>query len=207
MWHSFFDKIYVISLDHAKTENLRSHLAKQELTRFGIPFEFYSAVYHDDGAYGCYLTYKQIFNLCINSGYKNVLILEDDIKIVRDDFLFRIETAIMNLPNEYHTFHLGPNTHCPLQWHEKYTLLKMNQCRSTHAQAYSQEAMKQILTYEWNGIPIDQMIEEKLQPLGKCYCTYPLLVTQRNGFSDIDKKEVNMYYIEERFSLNTKHLI
>ena len=88
----------------------------------------------------------------------------------------------------------------------KANLLKMNQCRSTHAQAYSLEAMKQIVSYEWTGIPIDQLIEERLQPQGKCFCTYPLLVTQRNGYSDIDKKEVNMHYIEDRFEQHTKHL-
>lgn len=207
MWYHFFDKIYLISLDHCKTDNLRLPIAKKELERVGVPYEIYNAEYAPDGAFGCFSTYQHLFDSCIASGYKNVLIFEDDLKIVRDDFAFRIESAINNLPDDYHTLHLGPNTHCPLQWYNSPVLIQMNKCRSTHAQAYSIEAMKQIASYPWTGIPIDQMIEENLQPQGKCFCTYPLLVTQRNGFSDIDKRTVNMHYIEERFVENTKHLI
>ena len=207
MWHEFFDKIFLISLDHCKTHNYRLFDARKELEQFGMPYEIYNAEYAPDGAYGCFSTYLHLFEQCIASGYKNVLVFEDDLKIVRDDFAFRIESAINNLPNDYHTLHLGPNTHCALQFHKRRVLLQMNRCRSTHAQAYSREAMKQIASYPWTGIPIDQMIEEQLQPQGKCFCTYPLLVTQKNGYSDIDKRTVNMHYIQERFSANTKHLI
>lgn len=206
MWHSFFDKIFLISLDHCKTSDFRLPIAEAELRRVGISCEIYSALKHDNGAYGCFLTYQHLFENCIAAGYKNILVFEDDIKVVRDDFAFRAELAINNLPKDYHTLHLGPNTHRALAWRDAGVLLTMHQCRSTHAQAYSIESMKQIVSYEWDGTPIDQMIEERLQPQGKCFCTYPLLVTQRNGYSDIDKRDVNMYYIQERFENNTKHL-
>ena len=208
MWHSFFDRIFVITLDHYKSEplRLRSNLAKQELGNHGIPFDWWQATYNDNGAYGCFLSYQKLFNYCLEMGYRNILVFEDDLKIIHPSPNSVLAVALDQLPEDYHTIHLGPNTHVPLQYANRHLLLTMNQCRSTHAQGYSQEAMKQIISYEWTGTPIDQMIEEKLQPLGKCFCTYPLLVTQRNGFSDIDKREVNMYYIQERFENNTKHL-
>lgn len=205
MWHSFFDKIFLISLDHLKTDNFRLPTAKGELDRFEIPYEVYSAIKRDNGAYGCFLTYQHLFDNCIAAGYKNILVFEDDIKfILHPDSLMN---EIVNiLPADYHTLHFGPNTHCSLTWHNRPTLLTMNQCRSTHAQGYSLEAMRQIASYPWTGMTIDQRMEEYLQPQGRCFCTYPLLVTQRNGYSDIDKREVNMHYIQERFENNTKHL-
>ena len=207
MWPDFFDKIYLISLDHTKSSDFRLPLAMIELERHDIQYEIYKAEYNQDGALGCFLTYQHIFDSCLKSGYKNILVFEDDIKIVRDDFPYRITAAINNLPPDYHTLHLGPNTHKKLNWHQSPFTLQMNQCRSTHAQAYSKDAMKQISSYPWTGTPIDEMIEDNLQPQGKCFCTYPLLATQRNGHSDIDKKFVNMHYIQERFIQNTKHLI
>lgn len=207
MWYSFFDRIFLISLDHCKTDGFRLPIAQGELGQYGIPHEVYPAIKNDNGAYGCFLTYHRLFNDCIWMGYKNVLIFEDDIKFIRNDPDAILNPAIQFLPQNYHTIHLGPNTHVPLSFGEKPLLLTMNQCRSTHAQGYSLDAMMQIVSYTWNGTPIDQMIEERLQPQGKCFCTYPLLVTQRNGFSDIDKRDVNMYYIQERFENNTKHLL
>lgn len=205
MWHSFFNKIFLISLDHCKTDNFRLPGAESELKAHGIPYEIYPAYKHENGAFGCFYTYKSIFSHCIDNNIDNVLIFEDDIKII-GDINFFMAGSMENLPTDYHTLHFGPNTHQPIQWAFKPFFLTMHQCRSTHAQAYSIEAMRQIVKYEWTGIPIDQMVEEKLQPQGKCYCTYPLLVTQRNGYSDIDKQDVNMYYIEDRFHQHTKHL-
>lgn len=205
MWHSFFDEIFLISLDHAKSDNFRLPTAKAELERFGIKYTIIDAVKDKNGALGCYATYMVLFEHCIFNELKNVLIFEDDLKfILHPDSL--MNEIVQMIPTGYHTLHFGPNTHRQLDWCIRPILLTMHQCRSTHAQAYSLKAMKQIISYEWDGTPIDQMIEERMQPQGKCFCTYPLLVTQRNGYSDIDKTDVNMHYIEERFQNNTRHL-
>lgn len=55
-------------------------------------------------------------------------------------------------------------------------------------------------------MPIDVLIQQKIQPLGRCYASYPLLFSQHNGFSDIEKKEMNQDYIERRFTEQTEKL-
>lgn len=54
--------------------------------------------------------------------------------------------------------------------------------------------------------PIDVLIQQEIQPQGKCYCTNPIIATQRSGYSDIEKKEMNQDYIVDRFNQNVKNL-
>lgn len=54
--------------------------------------------------------------------------------------------------------------------------------------------------------PIDVFIAKKIQPDMKCFCSSTLLATQRNSYSDIEKKEVDQSYIVERFKKDTAHL-
>lgn len=211
MWQDYFDAIFILSLDHCKTTNLRLPQIMPVLKEKGINAQVFDSHFDIDGAHGCYSTHMELFNLCLESGLKNILVFEDDIKFVNtpgvdfDKVMTEALAACAGPGFPYHTLHLGPNTHTPLHWSHN-NLLLMDQCLSTHAQAYSRDAMEQIVNYEWDGTPIDKMIEQKLQPQRRCYCTFPLLVTQQNGYSDIEKRTVNMYYIEERFAQNTKHI-
>jgi hypothetical protein len=73
--------------------------------------------------------------------------------------------------------------------------------------AYSESGMRKILELKWDGTPIDKMIAEKIQPQGKCFCTFPFLITQRNGYSDIEQKQVESYYIRQRFYTNAEKIM
>jgi hypothetical protein len=54
--------------------------------------------------------------------------------------------------------------------------------------------------------PNDVLIQEIIQPLGRCYASYPMIFTQRSGYSDIEKKEMNQDYIVRRFTQQTQKL-
>lgn len=49
----------------------------------------------------------------------------------------------------------------------------------------------------------DVLIQQKIQPLGKCFATYPMIATQRPGYSDIEKKHMEQDYILTRFNQQT----
>ena len=56
----------------------RDHI-ENELTKYGLPFERYDAFeYPDFRAYGCAMSHLGVLKQARNSGYKNVLIMEDD---------------------------------------------------------------------------------------------------------------------------------
>lgn len=201
MWTDFFDRIFLINLPDRKA---KLQDASKELHRYNIAFEVYPAIKQDNGAYGLFQTMQELFSLLVLNR-KRVLVFEDDIKIVRDPAPI-MEKAIISLQKrKWDMFYLGPNTHQDFGLLED-GLLRLFNAFSTHAVAYSSTGIENVCRFKWSGKPIDVMITEQVQSLGNCYCSYPLIATQRNGYSDIDKKEVVYNYIEERFLRHTKHL-
>lgn len=54
--------------------------------------------------------------------------------------------------------------------------------------------------------PLDVLIQQKIQPLGNCYCIYPMIATQRPGYSDIENKHMEQDYLLTRFNQQTEKL-
>jgi GR25 family glycosyltransferase involved in LPS biosynthesis len=86
------DKVFYINLD--RREDRRTHI-EFLLESYGIPAERFAAIPHEHGLYGCGLSHLAVLKLARDRGYKNVLILEDDILInvdSREDFNARLST-------------------------------------------------------------------------------------------------------------------
>lgn len=207
-WTSYFDKIFLINLPK-RTDRLRS--ATHDLSLYKIPFEIVPAINHKNGAKGLFLTMKAIFEMAIDEQYKNILLFEDDAKFINDPnkYMPLCLEQLGRICAGYDIFHLGPNTHQPLQRHSD-NLLRMHKCRATHAVAYSAQGIELILR-KLSEIPfhdhIDVYFENHIQPLGGCYCSYPMIATQHNDYSDITKSEADQSYIEKRFLENTEHML
>ncbi len=70
---------------------------------------------------------------------------------------------------------------------------------ATHAWAISLDGMKEILSAGLEA-PIDNSVVKTVQPRGHTYITHPLLCTQRPGYSDIGRTEINWQpFIEQRY--------
>ena len=70
---------------------------------------------------------------------------------------------------------------------------------STHAVIYSERGMKEILASVLEG-PIDNHYVAKIEPIGGSYCVYPLLASQREGFSDIGQEKFSWRpFIEAKY--------
>lgn len=209
-WTSYFDAIYLINLLE-RTDRLE--ISTAELNKYGIPFTIYSAIKRENGAKGLWLTMLEIFKEFTERSYDRILVFEDDIEFVQDpnEHMPHCLSQLKSL--SWHLFHLGPNTHEPLQRvRSRANLLKMNRCRSTHAVAYNRAGVEQIIktvsgTHE-SLLPehFDVFLEQDIQPLGMSYCSLPMLATQRADHSDIGGKYADQSYIITRFAENTKHL-
>lgn len=122
----FFDRVVLISL--SKREDRRKSFTDQILGQ-SIPWdvEYYqaidgSAVPHADwwtagnGAWGCYRSHLNIIERALNEKWRNVLIFEDDAKLV-DNFQERLSVLLDNLPEDWDMLYLGgQHTHekeCP----------------------------------------------------------------------------------------------
>lgn len=203
MWTAFFDKIFIISLP-AQTQR-RLH-TEQSLQSYNIPYEIFPAIYNQDGAYGIYLTLNKLLSACVKE-CEHILVFEDDVHIVTDPSPI-MDNVIVQLPKEFDLLYLGVNTHKPFERFYSPNLLPISYGYGLHSVGYSKKGMQKVLSLPgWNGTPIDVMIDRDIQSQGKSFCTYPLIATQRNGYSDIQKKYMDQGYIAERFSNNVKHLL
>lgn len=202
MWTDYFDNIYLINLLE-RSDKLQ--IASAELTRYNIPFEVVPAIKHPDGKRGIFMTMQKLFWHC-HTRCDRVLCFEDDVKFVRDPGPVMVRCIEQLQDVDWDLFYLGPNTHQNFGGLHKPNLLPLHDAFARHATAYSDWGMRKVLNLQWAGHSLDIMIRGQIQPEGKCYCSWPFLATQRNGFSDIEQKPVTYDYIEERFKTHTKHL-
>lgn len=206
-WTSYFDRIFLINMPHDKK---RLTNASTQLARHDIPYLLVEGIYDDDPENGIRQTVINIFKHALNQGLQRILIFEDDFKIVGnlDETMPKVIEQIQPVLPDWYVLYLGVNTHQPFEQFHTENTLEVEQGYGLHAVAYSRIAMQMLLPlFHTDKRPIDVVIAEELQPSGHCLCTYPLLVTQDNGYSNIQRKEMDQSYIVERFYKNVNHLI
>jgi len=210
-WTDYFDEIFLINLPD-RPDRLKA--ASAEFEKYNIPFTVWGATPHENGMYGLNLTMKHLFES--NSDKNRILVFEDDVKFVEDPNLY-MGKCIEQLKEtgSWKLFYLGINMDNEQNTFNKFTapnLLPVTFGYGTHAVAYNRSAITDLI-YQLNNCyifetPYDKIIANSLQKQpDKCFCSYPLLVTQRDGYSDIQKSESTYEYIQQRFDHSVKHLL
>jgi len=201
---NFFDKVFLINLDSRPD---RLEISDYHLKEQGIDYERFPAVKDDNGIKGLILSMRALFKDCLDKGYNNVLVLEDDAEMLFPAVPF-LREILPQLPKDYHCFHLGLNL---LTQPKRITsnILRINTSYATHAVAYSRQGMEFIYTLLMREeiVPYDILLMKEVQPSQKCYATFPMLCTQRTNYSDIEKKETNWHSLMAMtYAMHTKLL-
>jgi GR25 family glycosyltransferase involved in LPS biosynthesis len=71
----FIDRIFYINLDR-RTDRFAE--IQEELQKYGLDAERFSAIPHAQGIVGCGYSHLSVMKIAKDRGYKNILILEDD---------------------------------------------------------------------------------------------------------------------------------
>lgn len=198
-WVNKIDEIYLINLDKREDRLLQ---VVEEFEKYEIPFKRISAVEMNSGAEGLKETMVMIFTQALGKGYENVLVLEDDCKFVesKDVVDMTMASVLGNLPVNYVMIFLGCQITGKVSSFYHANLIKAQKMFSTHAVLYSKRGMKEALAQGIYG-PIDNFYVEKLESLNESYATYPLLATQRPGYSDICKNEIDWSpFIQQKYN-------
>lgn len=102
----YFDKIFCINLDRRAD---RWQICLDEFAKFNITkFERFSAV--DDrfnGNRGCTTSHKKLLDIIVANKWERTLILEDDFKIITEDFHAQFEHMITQVPEDWDMLYLG----------------------------------------------------------------------------------------------------
>lgn len=206
-WTAYFDKVFLINLTE-RTDRLKE--ATATLSSYNIRFERFEATSDQNGSYGLYKTMMSLFKLSLEREYNKILVFEDDVK-----FLLPVKEtteimgrALTQLTENWDLFYLGVNHPIPFENKISKNILRVKKGLSTHSVCYSRMGMYEMLSTPMK-LPIDIMIAEKIQPMGFSYCVYPMLCSQKSGWSNIENRYVTNYheYLEDRFAEQTKHLI
>jgi GR25 family glycosyltransferase involved in LPS biosynthesis len=183
MWHNYFDKIFLINLPQRKDRYWQS---SQELGRYRIPYELFSATKKKDGREGLYITMRALFQKALRDGLKSILVFEDDALFKMDPEQV-MEKCLQQLPKDFDLLYLGCNLAQQPSCFVGANLVRITGALSTHAVAYSRGCMEKILAFPMI-LPFDLLLLHNVQAHGRSYCTCPMLVTQRVDHSDIENR-------------------
>ena len=204
----FFDEIYCINLDHRID---RWEHAQKEFEKVGIlnRVKRFSAIKEDDGNVGLIKSNLAIIKMAKSKGLDNVLVFEDDVKFIVDDPEKHLKNAISQIRNlNWSLFYLGANTHEKLI-KIKPNLILLKNAYATHSLAYNKKIYDKVIRkFKKTKIIkkqkdiIDVFLARKIQSKHICLMVNPMLTTQMNDYSDIEKQLVDYSFIEERFKKN-----
>lgn len=203
----YFDEIFCINIDE-RTD--RWELAQKEFEKIGIldKVQRFSAIKEDDGRLGVIKSNLEIVKYAKKNKLNNVLVFEDDVEFLVDpnEYLKKAISQASGL--KWSLFYLGANTHTKLI-KIKPNLILLKNAFAVHSMAYSNLVYdKFIRKYEGinkitrHGDILDVYLAQEIQAKDVCLMVNPLLTTQRDSYSDIEKKIVSYKFIEERFKKN-----
>lgn len=143
------------------------------------------------GEVGILVTHINIIDMAKDKGFENILIMEDDVYFT--DELFKLEEYMSAVPNDWDMLYFGANHvygKLPLEMvNEK--IAKLNFSVGLQCVAIKNTMFDKIL----NIIPnIEKQIDAYYGDLHKecnAYCFNPNMALQREGFSDIQGRNVN----------------
>lgn len=203
----FFDEIWCINLDH-RTDRWKN--AQKEFDKLNIKDKVnrFSAIKKDDGRIGVIKSVLNILKYAKEKNLNNILIFEDDIKFLNvDNFENILNNSINQLPDNWQLFYLGANLNTK---NNKYSdnLVQLKNAYAAHSIAYNKNIFNKIIYYAEDINRINNIKDvydvflTKIQNNNLSFATHPLLSTQLQSYSDIEKCHVNYDFIEERFKNN-----
>ena len=182
--------IVCINLKHRKDR--RSYVKKLFQRKHIDNYSFYTAELNEDPRRGCLESHINIIREHRSKGTDYILIVEDDIKILN------FPDLITDIPNDWDMLYLGGNVKRILStYSEKW---KRVQSWCTHAYIInlkSKSFIKSVLKLWKNSdnTPIDSLYIEKINKNYNCYMACPMMIVQKEDYSDIEKKPVNYDHI------------
>ena len=179
---------YVINLEH-RTEKL--NYIDKHLKSKNIKFKLFKALKHDNPKRGCLESHLSVIRKALDSKVKYVLIMEDDCKFIGD------LNSMKQLPEHWDMIYLGGTVHRILD--RKYKGYARVQCWTTHCYIINltnKELVDKIMEAHDYNEEIDRFYLEKIHPKFNVYVTDPMIAIQKEGFSDIENKEVSYDFMQ-----------
>ena len=186
------DKVVYINLN--KRTDRRQHI-ESLLSTYDIPAQRFEAIEHDHGLYGCGQSHLAVLKLARDNGWKNVLILEDDIlfNLPKQEFEINIERLFVQGP-EFDVFMLDINLQNSVPSEQDW-LIQVKYAHCAGAYIVNQHYYQTLIDlYEW-ALPLllqtgmhwvyaNDAVWGRLQEIDKWYTFKDQICRQMSGYSD-----------------------
>jgi len=210
----YFDRIYCINLDSRpdRWQYVNTHFAKfglkNKVERFSAidvrnnpEFQNQEKLLQDNFSLlamcGCMLSHRSIIEKAKAEGLKNVLVFEDDIRILSAN-IKSLKESLKDLNElEWDVFYFGATYLWPLEKISPYLVGVYKGAYATHAISYNETVYERILdllpsdpkeflaSSEFEVNALDKWLQSDLFDHGKFFGTNPIMVVQALQESDI----------------------
>ena len=199
--NDFFSHIYCVNLDR-RTDKWEGCV--KQFNKYDLSVERFSAIDGNkinnptdlmSGEWGLLQTHIELIKDAKNKGYKNILILEDDVEFM-DDIGNIFNNIKGQIPNDWVMLYLGGN-HVGGSIQISENIFRVIHTFTTHAFSINSELFDLII----NGLPkykkpVDVFYAE-LHSLFPSYVIRPHLAWQRESFSDIQGGIMNYNFLKD----------
>ena len=197
----------ILDIKHAFYINLLSRPDRKEhvenqLKRIGIKVERFNAVKMKNGAIGCSMSHLKLIEMAKKNEWDHILIVEDDILFTKPEvFIDSFNKFLFNHPNFDVALIAGNNL--PPYAKIDDSCVQVTRCQTTTGYLVKSHYYDKMIENYKEGIlnlmkdsnnHIVYAIDKywfKLQQLDNWYLIIPLTVTQREDYSDIEKRPTN----------------
>jgi hypothetical protein len=193
-----FSNCFYINLDERKDR--REHVEMQ-LNWMGITGERFSAVKTKFGAIGCTMSHIKCLEMAKERDYDMVFICEDDIQFISKDTLQNSVNKFMETVKEWDVCIIGGNNGRPFKPVNEICVQVQN-CQTTTGYVVKKhyydvllknfrESVQNLIRSQNIRLHALDIYWKQLQGRDKWFLLIPIMAYQKEGYSDIEKKNVD----------------
>ena len=194
-------------INHAFYINLlsrpdRKQHVESQLSLLGINAERFNAIKMPNGALGCSISHLKCLKIAKEKNWAHLLIVEDDITFLNPELFKNQLNKFLQNHNNWDVVLIGGNNVPPHQNIDD-TCIKVSKCQTTTGYLVNGHYIDTLIDNFKTGIEQLMKYPEQhtlyaidkywfsLQQRDKWYLIIPLTVTQREDYSDIEKRPTN----------------
>jgi len=213
--NSISDIKYAFYINLLSRPDRKIHVENQ-LKNIGVNAERFHAIKMPNGALGCSLSHLKLIETAKANNFEHILIVEDDIFFTQPNVFINQFNKFLSNHKKFDVALIAGNN-CPPFNEIDDTCVQVRRCQTTTCYLVQQHYYDKLITNFREGI--NKLIREpnnhvlyaidkywfNLQAIDKWYLIIPLTVTQREDYSDIEKRHTN--YSNCMLDLNKKKLM
>jgi glycosyl transferase family 25 len=194
-------------IEHAFYINLESRPdrkthVEQQMKLLEINAERFNAIKLTNGAIGCSMSHLKCLELAKQNNWEHIMIVEDDILFLNPDLFKNQLNKFLKVHKDFDVVLIGGNNVPPYQKIDD-SCVKVYRCQTTTGYIVQKHYYDTLINNMREGIKLLMKSPEKhvlyavdkywfqLQEKDNWYLITPLSVTQRQDYSDIEKRATN----------------